>query len=197
MFLYWDWELRLGITYAATCWNSYENPALWHLKCISTLAFFAIQIVSLCIKQILFFLELINICNLKEFGLQDMLDYIAYSGNAAGLVDLLGSSKVLKDFIFKFIRSHKLILQQSIYFARKFKKPASLRLLRQIQAHFKRGANYDLKNIVIKMRICGGNLSLFSVCASDPKRPCNIDSNGLNPNLPPYSVKTCKKLSWS
>ncbi|KGG50727.1 hypothetical protein DI09_597p10, partial [Mitosporidium daphniae] len=69
---------------------------------------------------------LINIYDLDEFDLEDMLHYLAYSGGAVGFMDLLGSSKMLKDIIFSFLAAHDLILQQWIYFARNFKKPSSL-----------------------------------------------------------------------
>lgn len=118
-----------------------------------------------------FFPALVNIYNLDEFDLEEMLHYLAYSGSAVGLVDLLdGSTKDIKELVFGFIAAHELIMREWIYFATKFNKPCSLRLLKQIQAQFKCSAKPDLKKAVIKAKICGGKLVLVTKRANNGKR---------------------------
>ncbi|KAM0682101.1 hypothetical protein MDAP_000097 [Mitosporidium daphniae] len=135
---------------------------------------------------------LINIYDLDEFDLEDMLHYLAYSGGAVGFMDLLDSfTKADRDLIFGFIAAHEPILQQWIYFARKFEKTSSLRLLRRIQSQFKGSTKYDFTNVAIKATISEGKL-YPRVRSKDPKKPFNLDQF----NLPLVSDdgKTCKAI---
>ncbi|KAM0684311.1 hypothetical protein MDAP_000079 [Mitosporidium daphniae] len=137
---------------------------------------------------------LINIYDLKEFDLEDMLHYLAYSGGAVGFMDLLDScTKADEDFIFSFMAAHQLILQEWIYFARKFKRPSSLELLRNVQWQFKRGGTkYDFTNVAIKASIVGRNLTILGICPKDSKKPLNLDK--LNFKLPFDNEKNCKAI---
>ncbi|KAM0684177.1 hypothetical protein MDAP_000917 [Mitosporidium daphniae] len=117
---------------------------------------------------------LINIYDLEEFDFEDMLHYFAYSGSAVGLMDLLDSSTRLRNLIFSFIAAHEPILQQWIYFARKFKNPSSLRALRRIKGEFKDSTKYNFTNLAIKTSISQGKLHL-KICAKDSKNPFDLD----------------------
>ncbi|KAM0681927.1 hypothetical protein MDAP_002892 [Mitosporidium daphniae] len=76
-------------------------------------------------------------------------------------MDLLDScTKADRDLIFGFIAAHELILQKWIYFAIKFRKLSSLRVLRRIKGQFKGIQKYDFKNVSIKTSISEGKLRL-------------------------------------
>lgn len=101
-----------------------------------------------------FFPALVNIYNLDEFDLEEMLHYLAYSGSIIGLVNLLDTSmKVVRYLILGLMSANDLMLQQWIYFARKFKRISSLKLLRAIKSKFRAKIRCHLADLVINASI--------------------------------------------